>query len=867
MPLHVPNLDNRTYEGMLTEARKKILQTGSGWSDLGPSDPGTVLLEAFTYLTDQLIYRLNRLPEKAYLEFLRLMGLQRQPPAAAGVKLVFSVESPLEKPVEIPRGTRATLKRAGGAGEPPVFATVKAETLPAGARSVEVQAFHVELVSGELAGRGTGKPGLSVTAQRVPIVSPLGEGLDLVVGTEAVEGELKDRANALEFQGKAFRIWREVENFTDLGPDRFVYVADRLTGTITFAPALSSIEASEGDGKPMRRQGAMGEIPPQGREIRLWYPRGGGPEGNVAAATLDTLKDPIPPLKVTNPSAASGGRAAESLEDALVRGPQELHSLKRAVTASDFELVAMKNVGAIDRAKAFTKASLWKHAAPGTVEVLLVPYLPGADDGSVSVTEDKLRERETAEAKDRIQKSLDERRPLGTSCQVNWVRTKPVRAEARVVVHREEDPKAVEARLMKRLNQIINPLRTPIRKSGWPFGEPLRAFHIYETVRSEPGVSYVEDISFTVDRVPDQNVRSITQDQFQPHTWHAVAGDTNYRSMDDGAGWEVSGRFPGEEAMMVRGHPEEAGLLAVSTKLPGDKPGSAIYVSEDCGESWNELARTGFLIEDMAWTKRDGVPLLLLATEVGLYELILRSDRKPVPQQLLVDPQDPARGFYAVAVADLDIGEKVVIAAASGSGGVYLSSEGGRSQTYRLTGLTGEDIRVLAVEYAAGTVYFWAGAVAFGDDPGKGCFRLQVIDPRNTPEGWVPFGKDWTGGGVKSIALMGTTVFAATVSAGVLSLSSTDRDPGWKTPDFVRCGLPQKSQGKLLAVEDIAVDPAERFLFAVGGGGVFSSADRGASFENRSRHQFETVTLPATWLFSSLEHRITVVSEDDAQSR
>jgi len=216
MSLHVPNLDNRSYDGMLAEARKKILETGSGWSDLGPSDPGTVLLEAFTFLTDQLIYRLNRLPEKAYLEFLRLMGLKRQPPAAAGAKLVFSVETPLEKPIDIPRGTRATLKRAGGTGEPPVFATVKAGTLPAGARSVELQSYHVELASGELAGRGTGKPGLSVTAQRVPIVSPLGEGLDLVVGTEALESELGDRANALEYQGKAYRIWREVENFTDL---------------------------------------------------------------------------------------------------------------------------------------------------------------------------------------------------------------------------------------------------------------------------------------------------------------------------------------------------------------------------------------------------------------------------------------------------------------------------------------------------------------------------------------------------------------------------------------------------------------------------------------------------------------------------
>jgi hypothetical protein len=864
MPLEAPNLDNRTYDGMLEEARRKIAEICPGWTDLGASDPGSVLLEAFTFLTDQMIYRLNRLPEKAFLEFLKLIGLRRRAPASAGVVLRFSIESALARPLDIPRGTRVTLKRSGAATEAPVFVTARNATLKAGETTLEIQARHGELVSGELLGKGTGKPGQSVSALGAPIVAPTGDGLDLIVGVEASPQELGDRVPALQFQDKPFRIWREVENFTDLGPDKFVYVSDRLTGTITFAPAIQ-VAAEGSPASASRRPDALGEKPALGREIRAWYLRGGGAEGNVAAGTLDTLKDPIPHLKVTNPAAATGGRAAETLANAMLRGPQELHSLKRAVTASDFELVAMKNQGAIDRAKAFTKATLWKHAAPGTVEVLLVPHLPGAQDGKIAVTPERLQERQTDEARSQIQKSLDERRPLGTACQVSWVRTKPVRAKAKVVVHREEDPKAVERRLMTRLNQIINPLCTPVRPSGWPFGEPLRAFHVYETVRSEPGVSYVEDIQFVVDDVPDQNLRSITQDPFQPHTWHAASGDRLFRTMDDGAGWEVSGRFGGEEVVLVRVHEEEPGLLAVATQLPGEKPGSRISVSKDCGESWEEVALTGFLIEDMAWTNREGFPLLLLATEVGLYELSLRPDRKPVPQQLLVHPEDPSLGFYAVAVADLDIGEKVVVAAARGTGGVYLSSEGGRSQTYRLTGLTGEDVRVLAVEYAAGSVYFWAGAVAFGDDPGKGCFRLQVIDPRNTPEGWRPFGAGWSGGGVKSIALMGTTVFAATVSAGVLWLSSTDKDPVWKLPGFVRCGLPQKSQGRLLTVEDIAVDPGNRLIFAVGAQGVYSSQDRGLSYEKRSRHEFETVTLPPTWLFSSLEPQITVVSEDEAE--
>lgn len=859
MPLTAPNLDDRTFKGLVTQALNRIGRSCPEWTDLGPSDPGAVLLEAFGFLTEQMIYRLNRLPDKAYMEFLRLIGLRMQPPSAAGVKLRFSVEVPAPRAIEIARGTRVTVKRQGGGAEPPVFATARAATIPAGQNSVEVMAHHVEIVTGEPAGKGSGLPGLWITARRPPFVAPLGNELDLVVGVEAAEDELDDRVPAVEFQGKAYRIWREVENFTDLGSDKFVYVADRLTGTVMFAPALSKADSAKTE--------ALAEVPPEGREIRLWYCRGGGPEGNVAAGVLDTLKDPIPLVKVTNPAAATGGRAAETLENALIRGPQELHSLKRAVTAGDFELVAMQNPGAIDRAKAFTKASLWKHAPPGTVEVLLVPHLPGGGEGTERIGVEKLKERQTEEARLRIQRVLDDRRPLGTNCQVNWVRYKPVRAEAKVVVHREEDPKAVEKRLMQRLNQIINPLPTPLRPGGWPFGEPLRAFHVYETVRSEPGVSYVEGINFVVDEVPDKNVRSVTQDQFQPGTWYAVAGDTLFRTTDDGAGWVVSGKFPGEEAQLVRIHPGKAGLLAVATKLPGDKPGARVHVSFDCGESWKDVARTDFRIEDMSWTFREAAPLLYLATEKGLYELTFRPDRDLVPVQVLVDPKDPARGFNAVAVADLDRGGRCVAVAGSGLSGVFYSSEAGRSQTFRMIGMKGEDVRVLAVEYTPGRSFLWAGTAASGEnDPGKGCYRWEVFGHEDSPEGWRRFGQGWKGGTVKGLAFMGSTVLAATFSAGVLGLSNPEKEgSAWQAPDFVRSRLPLRDQNRLQTVDDIAVNPAGTVILAAGPQGVYGSVDRGLTYRNLSEQRFDNaVTLPATWLFCSGEHQITVVSEDES---
>ena len=65
MPLPLPDLDDRTFEELLAEARRQIARSAPDWSDLSAGDPGMVLLELFAHLTETMIYRLNRLPEKS----------------------------------------------------------------------------------------------------------------------------------------------------------------------------------------------------------------------------------------------------------------------------------------------------------------------------------------------------------------------------------------------------------------------------------------------------------------------------------------------------------------------------------------------------------------------------------------------------------------------------------------------------------------------------------------------------------------------------------------------------------------------------------------------------------------------------------
>ena len=76
MALPVPNLDDRTFQDLVNEARRRIPMYCPEWTDHNLSDPGITLIELFAWMTEQIIYRLNKVPDKNYVKFLELMGIK-----------------------------------------------------------------------------------------------------------------------------------------------------------------------------------------------------------------------------------------------------------------------------------------------------------------------------------------------------------------------------------------------------------------------------------------------------------------------------------------------------------------------------------------------------------------------------------------------------------------------------------------------------------------------------------------------------------------------------------------------------------------------------------------------------------------------
>lgn len=862
MRLTAPALDERDFEQLVKMARKKITDACPTWTDHSPHDPGMVLVEVFAYLTQQLIARFNQLPEQAYIAFLELMGVKRAAPVAARATLRFHLARPATQTVDIPEGTRVAVAQATGGGEPLVFVTSEASAIAVGADAVEVVAHQCDWVDEEL-GVSSGMPGQVFTVSKVPVVAPLPGDIELVVGVESDETR-DDDDPAREHRGRRYEIWREVEDFSASESDDAVYRVDRVVGRITFSPSAQRLDEK---GNLAASPEAITRIPGEGRRIHVWYRCGGGAAGNVAAGAICELRTQLSAgLKVENPDAAAGGRDVESFENVLARGPLAIHSLRRALTARDYEMWAVRSSGAVNRALAMTQAERWRHAQPGTVDLVLVPSLPDLEAAGGVVSIEALEaQTDTAETdKGRLLDSLEERMPLGTRCEVHWAHYKRVRVHAKVVAHRAENVEALRERVAARLERTINPLDRGAESEGWPFGVAIRASHIYGILLAEPGVLWVEPVRLEVDQVPDRGVESVVRDFHQSNTWYVASESGVFRTENGGDGWEhLLSQKDGTRSRVFTGE-ELPGYLAVVESA--EEGGSTLRVSRNCGESFEYVWRTQWQVHDAALLRRDdGSAHLLVGGQEGLHGVAIATGAtlEPIP----ITAEETPYEIRAVA-ATRDRQSRINVAISIDGGGVFLSISGGARESFRrLSGLEGTDVWVLEFARTGNLDHLWAGSRDFARSGRKGCSRWRLLGDEDPPDGWVWIDQGWDdAGSCTGIAVSDQGVFAATAKNGVLSLEQRGDEVHWKSPSL-DSGFGRDEIGRFAAVHSLAMDPhGETGRLLLGDDrGVLRSIDVGGHYERCSERAFsDRVTLPPGWLPCSNDHQIEVVHEHEA---
>jgi predicted phage baseplate assembly protein len=304
-------------------------------------------------------------------------------------------------------------------------------------------------------------------------------------------------------EGNGYQPWQEKPDFFGSGPDDPHYVLNRATGEIRFS-----------DGKTGRVPVANAN---NHANVRAKvYRAGGGKRGNLPAASITRVLDSVKGLDantVTNPFAAAGGRDEQSVNDAIRRAPQVLKNHDRAVTAEDFEALALQ---AANIARAVT---LPLHhpdypgiEVPGVVTVLVVPDVEGEapvpSAGTLSA----------------VCAYLNQRRLLTSELYVKGPAYKTVVVRAELVAENTADLAELKASALDSLSLYFHPIHggessdptravdDPLRSGGgWPFGGDIYYSLLYRRLLFG-GVKRLVSLSIELDGEPYPECRDVPLD-------------------------------------------------------------------------------------------------------------------------------------------------------------------------------------------------------------------------------------------------------------------------------------------------------------------------------------------------------------------
>jgi predicted phage baseplate assembly protein len=252
--------------------------------------------------------------------------------------------------------------------------------------------------------------------------------------------------------------------------------------------------------------GEKGRVPPAGSLILARYGATAAEKGNVAFGRIVRLAPSLhnaallpettrscfdsriaggARIHVTNPFAAYGGSAGETLDEAIARAVREIETPERAVTLSDYERLALRTPGTkIARAKAT--------AVSGTITVAIVPRLLQVDDSGKVEASDGLKKA--------VYSYLDRRRMIGSRIEVTAPNLYTISVSARVRAFAGQSKPDLLRRVSEALDGFLDPLSGGPARSGWPFGRDVYRYEVMQVIDEVKGVDKVEELDVTCAR-------------------------------------------------------------------------------------------------------------------------------------------------------------------------------------------------------------------------------------------------------------------------------------------------------------------------------------------------------------------------------
>jgi hypothetical protein len=216
-----PNLDDRKFDDIVQEAIRLIPQYCPEWTNHNSTDPGITLIELFAWMTEMTLYRLNRVPDKNFIAFLELMGIELTPPHPARTVMQFEINPKADR-VDIPVSTRVGTK-PGPDGQYQTFETV-GQTCVTTNSLVKCMSQHHESFADNTALLGIGSPGVPVWAgarnveRYLYLSDPRLEAFDettlLTIRSTSTADVSKALVEILEWEYWDGERWRQMKQFS-----------------------------------------------------------------------------------------------------------------------------------------------------------------------------------------------------------------------------------------------------------------------------------------------------------------------------------------------------------------------------------------------------------------------------------------------------------------------------------------------------------------------------------------------------------------------------------------------------------------------------------------------------------------------------
>jgi hypothetical protein len=275
-------------------------------------------------------------------------------------------------------------------------------------------------------------------------------------------------------------------NQTYLVVDDFPKGTDAMTRCCRLEPVTGTVLFGSNDGTT--QSGGIGLIPPKGSVIKASYRAvAGGANGNVPPGVLVLFAPPAGVQAVTNPGPGRGGADQESVDDAKRRAPDLLRIRSRAVTANDYDFLALEASTLVKKASALgVQPKLDGRGGfgrtPGKVTVLIVPDYP-RDNPQPTPDADLINE---------VRAYLDDRRVVTTALAVGSPRFLPITVTAAVSLFPSaQATPAFSTQLLANLNatatDYLHPLYGGPHGEGWDIGEDLFAAGLFARLQAVIG--------------------------------------------------------------------------------------------------------------------------------------------------------------------------------------------------------------------------------------------------------------------------------------------------------------------------------------------------------------------------------------------